>query len=146
MWLRLLESIHGHVAILACAVLIHPAVLLRRGRPLTRGTKLSVILSGVVTSLAFGLGIALYEDYRTIVRRRLFERAPEVGALFETKEHLAWAVLCLALGATVAALLAPREAKRIRQSAAVAYGIAAILAIVVAGLGTYVASVASFPE
>lgn len=146
MWLRILESVHGHVAILACAALVHPAILLRRGRPLSRGARLSVILTGIVTAIAFALGLALYDDYRATVRRTLFERAPEVGNLFETKEHLAWAVLCLTLGATTAALLAPRESKRVRQSAAVAYAAAAVLAIVVASLGTYVASVASFPQ
>lgn len=146
MWLRVLESVHGHVAVLACAALFHPAILLRHGRPLSRGTRLSVILTGLMTVLAFGLGLALYEDYRALVRRELFERAPDVAYLFETKEHLAWGVLCLTLGATVAALVAPRSAKRVRQSAAAAYGVAAILAVIVAGLGTYVASVASFPS
>ena len=144
MWLRVLESVHGHAGILACAALIHPAILLRRGRPLSRGMKISVIATGVVTTLAFGLGLALYEDYRATIRRRLFERAPDVGFLFETKEHLAWAVLCLTLGATVAALVAPREAKRVRQSAAVAYAAAAVLACIVASLGTWVAAVEGF--
>ena len=146
MWLRIAESVHGHLGVLAAVALMHPAILMRRGLPLSRGARLSVILTTLVTIAAFAMGLSIYEDYRDLVKRELFMRAPDVGYLFETKEHLAWAVLSLALGAGVAALAAPRNKPRLRQAAAAAYAVAAVLCIVVVALGTYVASVASFPQ
>ncbi len=143
--LRILESIHGHLGVLAAVALIHPAILLRKGRPLSRGMRWSVGLTTLVVFLAFSMGIFIYEDYREVVKRPLLLGSFEVGMLFETKEHLAWGVLTLALGAGVAAFAAPREAKRLRQVAAVFYALAAILAFVVVALGTYVASVQGFP-
>jgi hypothetical protein len=144
--LRLLESIHGHFGILAAVALIHPAILLRKGRPLSRGMKWSVGLTTLLVIIAFGLGLFIYGDYREIVKRPLLLEHFDVGMLFETKEHLAWGVLCLALGAGSAAFLAPREATRLRQIAAVFYALAASLCLATAGLGTYIAAVQSFPQ
>ena len=146
MWLRLLESVHGHFGILAAVALVHPAWLLRRGRPLSRGARWSVGLTALVTCGAFGLGLLLYEPYRAQVKRRLFAYSRDAGWLFETKEHLAFAVIALTLGATAAALLTPRDDARTRRLAAAAYAAAALLCFVVAGLGTYVASLRSFVE
>ena len=144
---RVLESVHGHLGVLAAVALMHPAILLRKGLPLSRGARLSVILTTVVTAGAFGLGVGIYEAYREQVKRRLFAAAPDVGYLFETKEHLAWAVICLAFGAGVAALAAPvRGGCRLRQLSAITYAVAAVLCVVVVALGTYVASVRGFPE
>lgn len=144
MWLRLLETLHGHAGVLAVVALLHPAILLRRGRVLSVGLKLSVGLTTAFTALAFGLGIAIYEDYRALVKRPLFALDRGVGLLFETKEHLAFAVICLALGGAACALLAPKQDKALRRLAAGIYGAAFVLGAVVAGLGTYVAAVRSF--
>ncbi|MBO6937149.1 MAG: hypothetical protein JJ863_19420 [Deltaproteobacteria bacterium] len=150
MFLRLLESLHGHFGILAAVALMHPAWLLRRGKPLSRGARWSVGLTAVVTSVAFGLGLFIYEPYREIVKRQLFAFDRGAGWLFETKEHLAFAVIALTMGATVAAFATARqrtpEARRIRRFSAAAYGAAAVLCLVVVALGTYVASLRSFPE
>src|SRR5690606_10198962 len=96
--LSLLESIHGHLGVLATAALLHPALLLRTGRPLSRGARWSLGLTAALTSAAFGLGLTIYEPYRTLVRRRIFLEDPTAGWLFETKEHLAYAVIALTLG------------------------------------------------
>ena len=108
--------------------------------------KLSVWLTTLVTGGAFAMGIAIYEDYRTHVKRGLFALDPEVGMLFETKEHLAFATLALALAAGLAALLAPRKRADLRKAAAALYAASAITCLVVVALGTYVASVRSFPQ
>jgi hypothetical protein len=144
--LRLLESIHGHLGVLAAIALLHPAILLRKGRPLSRGMKWSVGLTTLLVVAAFSLGLFIYGDYREIVKRPLLLAHYDVGMLFETKEHLAWGVLTLALGAGAAAFAAPREAIRLRQIAAVFYALSAALCLVTAGLGTYIAAVQSFPQ
>lgn len=143
---RVLESVHGHFGVLAAAALLHPAILLRRGLPLSRGARWSVGLTTLVTALAFGLGLGIYEAYRELVKRPLFAFDPEIGLLFETKEHLAWAVVTLALGGAGAAFAAGPRDRRLRQSAALAFALAAALCLVVVALGTYVASARSFPE
>lgn len=142
--LSLLESIHGHLAILATAALFHPALLLRTGRPLSRGARWSVGLSAALTFAAFGLGLTIYEPYRKRLRRSLFLQDPAAGWLFETKEHLAYAAIALTLGAAVCAFAAPPREPRLRQLSAAVFAAAAITCAVVVALGTYLASVRSF--
>lgn len=143
--LRLLAGLHGHLGVLLAAALIHPAILLRHGRPLSRGMRWAIGLTTLLTMLAFGLGLALYEDYRATVKRTLFATSAPTGLLFETKEHLAYAVLTLALGAGVCALVAPRGGRALRRAAAAAYAAAALLCLIVVGLGTVVAATQGFP-
>ncbi len=142
--LRILESIHGHFGILAAAALLHPAILLRRGRALSRGLSWAVLLTTLVTVVAFATGVFIYGDYRAHVKRPLFLEDPAAGLLFETKEHVAWAVVALALGGGTAALFAPRGARRVRQGAAVVYAVAALLCVLTVAIGTYVAAVGGF--
>lgn len=144
--LRILETIHGHLGILAAVALLHPAITLRRGKPLSRGRWWSVVLATATTVAVFATGLWIYDDYREHVRRPLFAESPTVGFLFETKEHIAWAVLSLALAAGAAALLAPRQAPSIRKAAALLYATAAVICFLTAGLGTYVAAVRGFPQ
>lgn len=142
--LRILESLHGHAAILAVAILFHPALLLWRGRPLSVGSRMAVLSAGAMSALAFALGIAIYPGYRAHVRSHLFMTDPRAGLLFESKEHLAWLVLTLALGASITALAAPPRAIDARKLAARLFLGAALIASVTAGLGTYVAAVRGF--
>jgi hypothetical protein len=142
--LRLLESIHGSLGVLAVVALVHPAILLRRGKPLTRGVRLSVWLTTAACALAFALGVGIYGDYRALVKVELFRASARAGFLFETKEHLAFATIALALTAGAAALVAPRDAVAVRRLSAVLYATAAVLGLVVASLGTYVQSIRGF--
>lgn len=144
MFIRILQSIHGHLGMLAAAALIHPAIVLRKGKPLGYRTRWSVSLSTGFTVLAYSAGIAIYAAYRNLVKRALFHTSLRAGMLFETKEHLALAVVCLALGALVAALAAPRSATALRRSAAIVYALAAALCLLTGGLGMYVTSVRGF--
>lgn len=143
--LRLLESVHGHLGILAAVALLHPAMLLRKGRALSRGLWWSVVLTTGLVAFAFATGISIYDEYREVVKPELFRADPVAGLLFETKEHIAWAVLALSLGAGAVAALAPKESKSMRKSAALMYAVAAAICLITVGLGTYVAAIRSFP-
>ncbi len=144
--LRLLEALHGHLGVLAAIALVHPAWLLRKGRPPSRGTRWATGLSAALVAGAYGLGIGIYGAYRQHVKPALFRASAEVGMLFETKEHIAYAVTGLAIGAAVLALAAPRDRGDLRRVAAGAFSVAALLCLVTACLGTYIAAVRSFPE
>lgn len=141
----LLERIHGHAGVLALAILVHPAILLWRGRPLSRGGRWAIGASMGLVALAFALGIAIYEDYRALVKADLFRASVEAGMRFETKEHLAWAVLSATLGAGATALLAPPDAVQLRRIAARIFLGAAILCAAVVVLGVHVAAIHDFP-
>lgn len=143
-WLRLLTSVHGHVAVLATALLFHPAILLRRGAPLSRGARYAVVLAALATAATFALGVALYGDYRTHVRPGLFITSKTAGLLFETKEHAGFMVLAMALGAAAAALLSPRGAVVYRRTAARIFAGAGLLALAVGGIGSFVTALESF--
>lgn len=142
--IRLFETIHGHLGVLAAAALLHPAILLRKGQPLSPRLRLAVLLSTSAVVLAFSTGLYIYPSYRNAVRPALFHASTRAGFLFETKEHLAFAVISTALGACVCALSAPREARALRQAASVSYAVGALLCIVTVCLGSYVASVRGF--
>lgn len=143
---RVLEALHGHAGVLAAIALLHPAILLRQGRALSRGRKWAVGLAAGLVSLAFGLGLFIYDEYRRSVKREIFERAPEVGYLFETKEHLAYAVLCLTIGGAICAFSAPRGERGLRRVAALLFAVAAVLCLVTSAMGTYVAAFEGFPS
>ncbi len=144
MFWRIFESIHGHLGVLSLAALVHPALLLRRGKPLTSRNRWAVGLSTGFALAVYGTGIAMYGAYRALVKRHLFADSIRAGLLFETKEHLAVVVVGLATGAAIAALLAPRRAAHVRRTAALFYALAALAALVVVALGTQVANVRSF--
>lgn len=141
---RLLESAHGYLGVLAVVALLHPAILLRRGQPLSRGARWSVALTTLVTALAFGFGVGIYEHYRATAKRVIFLENRTIGLLFETKEHLGFAIIALALGAGLAALVAPRAAVDLRRACALTYVAASILCAVVVVLGAVVASTQGF--
>lgn len=143
-FLRLLTSLHGQLGILASVALLHPAILLRRGRPLSRGLRWALGLSVLTILSAYGLGLSLYEDYRERVKRDLFALSYDVGYLFESKEHLAFAAMALALGGAGMALLAPKDAPRLRQIAAALFALASALTFVVVALGLWVSAHGSF--
>lgn len=143
---RVLESVHGSIGVLAAAVLLHPAIVMRRGKWLSRGMRWAVGFCAAFAVLAFGSGILIYESYRNVVKRPLFRADPVAGFLFETKEHLAVAVMTLAVGGAIAAFAAPRGADGLRKLAALAFAGASLLCLLVVGLGVWVAAVQGFPN
>jgi hypothetical protein len=142
--LRVFQAMHGYLAALAIVGLIHPAILLRRGLPLSRGGRWALSLSTLVTVITFASGIAIYGSYRELVKPSLLASELAVAMLFETKEHLAFCVVSFAVGAWVAAVVAPRSAVDIRKTAALIFAAAAALGLVTLALGTYVAAVKDF--
>jgi len=138
------EALHGHAAVLAAAALAHPAVLLRKGAPMSPRTRLSVGLTVGLVLVAFASGLTIYGAYVDKVRVQLFLHSERAGLLFETKEHIAFAVTAITFGAGVCAWFAPKEARELRRASAVGFGVAAALCLVTSGLGTYIASVHGF--
>lgn len=141
---RLLAHLHGHLAWLAVAALVHPAIVLRNPR---RRARLATGLATLLTTLTFGLGALIYDAYSRRLRRSIYVASRAVGLLFERKEHLAvtavamaWVGLCLHFvrGDDEGALARARLAH-------LAYVAAAVLAATVAVLGTRVAVFQSFP-
>jgi hypothetical protein len=144
MLLKIVQAIHGHVGVLAAAALLHPAILLRHGKPLTRPNRWSLALACLFSLAAFSSGIFLYGPYREQVRHPLFSDSLAAGFAFETKEHLALFVVSLAVGGTLAAFAAPRAAFAIRRTAALLFALAALLCAAASGLGTFVQAVRGF--
>lgn len=107
---------------LAAAALTHPA-LARAPNPR------NALPASVLAVVAFGGGVFLYGDYRAGVKRRLLAEAYPLARAFEVKEHLAFLVVVLAVGA--AGLLRAGERGVSRQ----AYASAAALAWAVVGIG-----------
>ena len=143
--LRLTEHVHGHIGWLAAIALIHPAVVLRRTK---RRAHLAVSLAVGIVTLAGGLGVAMYGDYRDRLRQSIFQHAPAMGYLFERKEHLAFGAILLAWAGAVAYVGAGRlegdSRERLRKAAHWSFVAAATLAVVTAALGTLVAAYKTF--
>jgi hypothetical protein len=138
--LRLLERIHGHLGWLAALALVHPAILLRNPK---RRARLSAALATAVAICAGGLGAFIYPNYSRGLRRSVYIASRSYGLLFERKEHLGFAAVALAIAGC--ALHFARESSVPRARAAwLAYVAAAVLAVIVAAMGTAIASFRSF--
>jgi hypothetical protein len=138
---RMFAHVHGHVGWLAAAALVHPAVLLRRPG---RRAHLSVLLATSFVTVTAVLGVTIYPAYSTRLRQAIFVSAPNIGWLFERKEHLAFAAVAFAWAGAAAYVAAFRadEPLRVplRTFAFRAYAAAAAMAILVAAIGTVVAA------
>jgi hypothetical protein len=142
--LALIASVHGYFGVLSAVALLHPAILLRRGEPLSRRNRWLVALVSLAVSATYALGIGLYPAYRAGVKRELFQASLSAGLSFELKEHLAFLVLGLTAGAAVAAFAAPSSGRELRRAAATFFALAAVVACATAALGSYVSAIRSF--
>lgn len=142
---RLFEHVHGHLGWLAAATLLHPAIVLRSR---TRRAHLAVGLSTGLVTVAAAIGTWLYVFYRERLKQGIFIHAPSMGLLFERKEHLAFGAVLLAWAGAAAYFAAPRAPsdtqQRLRTLAFHAYCASAALAVLVAVLGTVVATYKTF--
>ena len=137
----LFERIHGHLAVLALALLLHPVLTLRRRPLLARWTVLTAEIGAAMLTAAFALGWWLYPTYRVQVKPSLLAGAHSVAMAFETKEHLAFCAVALAVGGAVA--LRTSGASPAGRRAAWHLLVAAWLCGAVTGvLGVFVASIA----
>ncbi len=150
---RALEHVHGHVGWLAVATLVHPAVVLR-GTGMRRATWAVGLATAFVTATA-AMGVGLYPMYRQRVKRAIFETEPDLGWLFERKEHLAFGALLLAWAGALAYIGSVRASKGastelakvtalLRTASQRAFVCASALAFLSALFGTIVASYKSF--
>ena len=143
--LRLFEHIHGHLGWLAAATLVHPAIVLRSR---TRRAHLAVGLSTALVTVAAAMGVGIYGAYRERLKQGIFLQAPVMGLLFERKEHLAFGAVVLAWAGAAAYFAAPaatpKTRDRLRVVAFRAFCASAALGLVVAALGTVVATYRSF--
>lgn len=134
----LLERVHGHLALLGLAALLHPVLLLRRGRSPALTAGLAAGLLGLAT---LG-GWALYGSYRRQIKPELLLRREVVALAFEAKEHLAF--LCIVL--TVTGLAALRWAPGLpvtRRFAGASLATAWLLGFAAAILGLLVSASAA---
>ncbi|HEY1957858.1 MAG TPA: hypothetical protein VGH28_19695 [Polyangiaceae bacterium] len=139
------ERLHGHAGWLAAVALVHPAIVLRRT---DRRAAWAVGLStGLVTTVAI-VGASMYAAYRERLRGHIFRASMSTGYLFERKEHLAFAVLAFAwvgaLAYVAAGFSSDDERRVLRRLSHRAYVAASAIALVVAALGTAVATFRSF--
>lgn len=143
--LRWAEHLHGHAGWLTAVALLHPAIVLRR---LERRAAWAVGLSTGLVTLVCTVGAVIYGPYRDRLKQGIFQTAPRIGWLFERKEHLAFAALAFAwvgAAAYVGAGFAGDDGHRtLRRLSHRAFVIAAGIAILVASLGTAVATYKTF--
>ena len=142
----LLEKIHGHVALLGIALLFHPYFALRKARRPSWAARISGYLATGFAVAMNVLGYVIYPEYRRVVKPELYRESVFLGQLFEVKEHLGWYSVCLALaGAVLMAMSTRPGGTDLRGPIRTTYTLAGVLALAVAVMGIYLASVLSFP-
>lgn len=143
--LRLLERVHGHVAWLSIAALLHPAILLRNPK---RRAPLSVSLAASLALATGLLGGFLYPEYTARLKQAIFIHTPTIGWCFERKEHLAVGAIGLAIAGAIAHLAAPRfdepSREHLARAAHRAFIASFVFALIAGGFGVGVATVGSF--
>jgi hypothetical protein len=146
--LRLLAHVHGHIGWLAAAALVHPAIVLRKPR---RRAHWAVGSSVALVTLAVALGMNVYGEYGARLKQTIFLRAPVYGWMFERKEHLAFGAAALTYAGALLYVAArrsladaPEDAQRFQRVAALAFALAAPMAVVAATIATMVAAYRTF--
>lgn len=129
-----LMPVHGLLSALALAALAHPIVLLRKAEAAARARRVAAYATLLLAALN-GIGWAMYPSYRQSVKPRLRLEEPLAALTFETKEHLAWMALVLAVAGT--AVLQVRQDPRLAR---VVLALALGCGLVAAAIGVQVAA------
>jgi phage shock protein PspC (stress-responsive transcriptional regulator) len=143
----LVTHLHGHLAWLALAVLLHPIVWLRPGRRIVPRVRWTARVGTALLVTVYAIGWWVYPEYRANVKPGLvFEGGlpgPDLWAayLFESKEHLAVVAVSLA-AAGLALLEGASELPSARLAVRVLFGGAVVVTLVVAVLAHLVAMTA----
>ena len=133
----LVARLHGLLAALGLAILLHPVLNLRGKRAKTWWTRFTVDASAVLLGLPFAVGWFLYPIYRVEVKTKLRGTAPDALLRFESKEHLAAMAVALVVGgALVLRLSGDGDAGRRASWTLLACGW--VLGVVTALLGVWV--------
>jgi hypothetical protein len=91
-------SVHGLLAALAWAALLHPVVFLRRAPRASLPAQRTAVAGAALVVVVFALGSWVYPTYRGEVKPALVHTDAPAWVWFERKEHLA----VLAVGAAIA--------------------------------------------
>ena len=135
---QVMERIHGHIGILALAVLLHPVLTLPRRSKISRGMRWTLWLAVLLLGLTYALGWWIYPDYRLLEKPDLIRQHIVLAKLFESKEHLAF--FSLVCGFSGAAIALKQKNKDDWRVAWLLLLLGWILGVVVAGLGIAVAA------
>ena len=135
---QVMERIHGHLGILALAVLLHPLLSLPRRSTMSRGMRWTLWLALALLALTYGLGWWIYPDYRILEKPELIRSNIALAKLFESKEHLAFfSLVCGCTGIAIALRQDEEEDRRIAWFLLLSSW---LLGVTVAGLGIAVAA------
>ncbi len=137
----LLAAVHGHLATLGLAVLLHPVITLGRRPPVSRGTLWSADLALLLLVAPFTLALWLYPTYRGEIKPSLWVESRSIALLFETKEHLGFFAVVLAAAGWLS-LRGARQTLEGRRVARSLFLLAWLCGVATAGLGMVVRSIA----
>lgn len=132
---------HGILAVLGLAALLHPVVLLRTRANLVPHARLTAELGAGLLLAAFAIGWWNYGAYRANVKAPLWLVHPEAVLRFETKEHLAAMAVALAVGGALVLRVSGRQPVG-REAAWILLLCGWTLGVVTALLGVYVGGMA----
>ncbi|MFN3199168.1 MAG: hypothetical protein ACE366_12275 [Bradymonadia bacterium] len=139
------EKIHGHLALLGIALALHPPLALRRAKRPSPRTRLAGYLATLTCLGTNIMGWVIYPAYRQELRRQLYLADLQMGQMFEIKEHLAWYALALSLAGGVMMVACARQSSlRLVPQLRLVYGLSALMAMVSAALGIYLATMKGF--
>lgn len=137
----LVGRLHGHLAMLGLALLLHPVITLRRRKGLALWTKRTAALAAGLLWVPFALGWWIYPTYRQHPKVALWRQEHPALWAFETKEHLA--AFCVVLATSGAIVLYTSGKTDTGRRAAWSLLLAAFVSgAITGGIGVYVASVA----
>jgi len=139
MWL---ERVHGILAVLGLAVLLHPVVSLRHAKLRSRWTQWTADLGAGLLLAPFVIGWQIYPSYRQHIKPRLWLEQHDTALRFESKEHLALLATTLAVSGALALRASQGDRGLIRLAHALlvtAWGCGLVTAL----LGIHVSSMAT---
>jgi hypothetical protein len=136
-----LVELHGHVAVLGLAVLLHPVITLRRRGKATPYVMLTAELGALLLAAPAALGWALYPAYRARVKPPLWLGDPQAVLRFESKEHLAAMAVVLAVAGAITLRAAGRRPVG-REAAWSLLAVGWTLGVLAAALGVFVTGAA----
>ena len=134
-----LQRVHGHLAVLGLAVLLHPIISLGR-RGLSRGMRWTLATALVLVTVTYGGGWLAYPTYRSAVKPSLVADHRAWALAFESKEHLA--LFCVVLTAAGVGLAWRSQTQEHRRAAQVLLALAWTSGAIVVALGVGVAATA----
>jgi hypothetical protein len=133
----LVERLHGHVALLGLALLLHPVVALIRRPGVGRWTARTAWMGAALLTSTFAVGLWMYLDWRRHIKPGLVHAGDVAWVQFEVKEHLAALCVALAIGGAAVVQVAGRD-PALRRTAIVLLSAAFVCGAGAGGVGAWV--------